>query len=88
MEEDKRVFVSYDGALYFSALETIDQGNYSCSVQSQVSDTGRNGPFFPLRVLPNCKYIILKIFYQLYNFYITLLWIYVSLFMRKKDSRH
>ncbi|XP_066907076.1 contactin [Halyomorpha halys] len=60
VEEDKRVFVSFDGALYFSALETIDQGNYSCSVQSQVSDTGRNGPFFPLRVLPNSNYQQLK----------------------------
>ncbi|XP_039297800.1 contactin [Nilaparvata lugens] len=55
VEEDKRVFVSYDGALYFSAIENIDQGNYSCIVQSQVSDTGRNGPFFPLRVNPHCK---------------------------------
>ncbi|XP_011135668.2 contactin [Harpegnathos saltator] len=50
VEEDKRVFVSHDGALYFSALETIDRGNYSCNVQSVASDTGRNGPFFPLRV--------------------------------------
>lgn len=56
VEEDKRVFVSFDGALYFSALEHIDSGNYSCNVQSKVSDTGRNGPFFPLRVNPHCKY--------------------------------
>lgn len=55
VEEDKRVLVSYDGTLYFSALETIDRGNYSCSVQSEVSDSGRNGPFFPLRVNPHCK---------------------------------
>ncbi|XP_025829331.1 contactin-like [Agrilus planipennis] len=60
VEEDKRVFVSYDGALYFSALETIDRGNYSCSVQSQVSDTGKNGPFFPLRVNPHSNYQQLK----------------------------
>lgn len=43
VEEDTRTFVSYDGALYFSALETIDRGVYSCNVQSLVSDTGRNG---------------------------------------------
>jgi hypothetical protein len=49
------VFVSYDGALYFSALENIDRGNYSCNVQSSVSDKGRNGPFFPLRVQPYRK---------------------------------
>lgn len=52
VEEDKRVFVSQDGALYFSALESIDRGNYSCSVQAEFSDTGRNGPFFQLRVNP------------------------------------
>ncbi|XP_049844901.1 contactin [Schistocerca gregaria] len=60
VEEDKRVFVSYDGALYFSALENIDRGNYSCSVQSKVSDKGRTGPFFPLRVNPNSNYQQLK----------------------------
>lgn len=53
VEEDTRTFVSYDGALYFSALESIDRGNYSCTVQSMVSDTGRNGPFFPLAVRPH-----------------------------------
>ncbi|XP_012252358.2 contactin [Athalia rosae] len=56
VEEDKRVFVSFDGALYFSALEPIDQGNYSCNVQSIASDTGRNGPFFPLRVDPHSTF--------------------------------
>lgn len=60
VEEDKRVFVSHDGSLYFSALETIDRGNYSCNVQSEVSDTGRNGPFFPLRVNPHSNYQQLK----------------------------
>lgn len=60
VEEDKRVFVSYDGALYFSALENIDRGNYSCNVQSNVSDKGRNGPFFPLRVQPYPNYQQLK----------------------------
>ncbi|CAH1981417.1 unnamed protein product [Acanthoscelides obtectus] len=53
VEEDARVFVSHDGALYFSALETIDRANYSCSVSSEFSDSGRNGPFFPLRVNPH-----------------------------------
>ncbi|XP_075218988.1 contactin [Lycorma delicatula] len=60
VEEDKRVFVSFDGAVYFSALETIDEGRYSCSVQSKVSDNGRNGPFFPLRVNPHSNYQQLK----------------------------
>ncbi|XP_060516307.1 contactin [Cylas formicarius] len=60
VEEDKRVFVSNDGALYFSALETIDRANYSCSVQSEFSDSGRNGPFFPLRVNPHSSYQQLK----------------------------
>uniref|UniRef100_W4VRM9 Putative contactin 3 plasmacytoma associated n=1 Tax=Corethrella appendiculata TaxID=1370023 RepID=W4VRM9_9DIPT len=56
VEEDQRVFVSHDGALYFSSLETIDRANYSCTVQSLVSDTGRNGPFFNLRVMPHSNY--------------------------------
>lgn len=55
VEEDTRVFVSNDGSLYFSALETIDRANYSCSIQSEFSDSGRNGPFFPLRINPHCK---------------------------------
>ncbi|XP_037885201.1 contactin [Glossina fuscipes] len=56
VEEDQRVFVSHDGALYFSSIETVDRANYSCTVQTLVSDTGRNGPFFPLRVRPNSNY--------------------------------
>ncbi|XP_017081684.1 contactin [Drosophila eugracilis] len=56
VEEDQRVFVSRDGALYFSFIETVDRANYSCTVQTLVSDTGRNGPFFPLRVTPNSNY--------------------------------
>lgn len=56
VEEDQRVFVSYDGALYFSKLESIDRANYSCNVKSVVSDTGRNGPYFPLRVKPHPNY--------------------------------
>ncbi|KAK1129512.1 hypothetical protein K0M31_019233 [Melipona bicolor] len=60
VEEDKRVFVSNDGALYFSSLEMIDHGNYSCNVQSVASDTGRNGPFFPLRVDPHSSFQQLK----------------------------
>nr|CAD7405380.1 unnamed protein product [Timema poppensis] len=60
VEEDKRVFVSFDGALYFSALEHIDKGNYSCNVQSKVSDQGQNGPFFTLNVNPHSNYQQLK----------------------------
>ncbi|XP_072402624.1 contactin [Diabrotica undecimpunctata] len=60
VEEDKRVFSSNDGALYFSALETIDRANYSCSVDSEFSDSGRNGPFFQLRVNPHSNYQQLK----------------------------
>ena len=48
--------MSHDGGLYFSALETIDKGNYSCSVQAEYSDTGKSGPFFQLMVKPHCKY--------------------------------
>ncbi|GAB6020063.1 hypothetical protein CHUAL_002802 [Chamberlinius hualienensis] len=50
VEEDRRVFVSQDGNLYFSSLENIDNGMYSCRVQSSISSSGRFGPFFPLEV--------------------------------------
>ncbi|KAK0161854.1 hypothetical protein PV327_008261 [Microctonus hyperodae] len=60
VEEDQRVFVSNDGALYFSALEPIDAGNYSCNVESVTSDTGRNGPFFQLKVNPYASFQQLK----------------------------
>lgn len=56
VQEDRRVFVSYDGYLYFSALEEIDAGNYSCNVQSKVSNTGKNGPLFELHVVMHCKF--------------------------------
>lgn len=56
VQEDQRVFVSNDGALYFSALEIIDRANYSCTVQSLSSSTGRNGPYFTLRVNPHPNY--------------------------------
>ncbi|KAH8418008.1 hypothetical protein KR222_010217 [Zaprionus bogoriensis] len=56
VEEDQRVFVSNDGALYFSFIEIVDRANYSCTVQTFVSDNGRNGPFFALRVTPNSNY--------------------------------
>ena len=56
VEEDRRVLVSYDGYLYFSSLEKIDRGNYSCSVQSSVSSNGRTGPFFTLDVTPHPNY--------------------------------
>ncbi|RWS07231.1 contactin-like protein, partial [Dinothrombium tinctorium] len=52
VEEDRRVFSSHDGNLYFSSLEIIDRANYSCNVQSVISSTGRTGPFFPLIVEP------------------------------------
>ncbi|XP_058128095.1 contactin [Anopheles ziemanni] len=54
--EDQRVFVSHDGSLYFSSLEVMDRANYSCTVMSTVSDTGRNGPFFELWVSPSPHY--------------------------------
>lgn len=56
VQEDGRVFVSYDGYLYFSTLEQMDTGNYSCNVQSKVSNTGKNGPFFELQVIPHCMH--------------------------------
>ncbi|XP_014219381.1 contactin [Copidosoma floridanum] len=52
-DDNERLFVSNDGSLYFSALEKNDQANYSCNVQSIASDTGRNGPLFPLYVDTN-----------------------------------
>ncbi|XP_025417711.1 contactin isoform X2 [Sipha flava] len=56
VQEDRRVFVSYDGYLYFSSLEESDAGNYSCNVQSKVSNSGKNGPLFPLHVVTHSDY--------------------------------
>ena len=47
VEEDRRIMVSYDGYIYFSALKNIDRGMYSCNT------AGRHGPFFELDVLPH-----------------------------------
>lgn len=52
VQQDRRVFISYDGNLYFSSLEKIDRSNYSCQIQSLISSTGRFGPSFPLVVEP------------------------------------
>jgi uncharacterized protein (UPF0333 family) len=68
VEEDKRVFVSYDGNLYFSALENIDRGNYTCNVQSSVSSTGRSGPSFPLDVVSHCRFPFLRLWLISYYF--------------------
>jgi hypothetical protein len=57
LEEDQRVFVSYDGNLYISAVDMSDSGKYSCNVQSEVSDSGRNGPLFNLQVVPHGRQI-------------------------------
>lgn len=56
VQEDQRVFVSNDGALYFSALEIVDHANYSCTVKGLVGEHGRNGPFFPLKIQPSQNY--------------------------------
>ncbi|CAG0918203.1 unnamed protein product, partial [Notodromas monacha] len=56
VEEDKRTFVSFDGHLYFSALEKIDEGKYSCNVKTNVSSTGKHGPFFDLKVVHDPNY--------------------------------
>ena len=45
VEEDRRIMVSHDGYIYFSALENIDRGNYSCFVQSTISSQGRIGGY-------------------------------------------
>ena len=50
IEDDRRIFVSRDGNLYFSSLEKIDRANYSCNVKSSIASSGRTGPFFPLVV--------------------------------------
>ena len=55
VEEDQRVFVSHDGHLYFSSLETIDQGVYVCNVQSTISAIGKTGPKFRLDVEAHCE---------------------------------
>ncbi|XP_054721680.1 contactin-like [Uloborus diversus] len=52
VEEDQRVFVSFDGNLYFSSLEKVDAASYSCNVQSVISSFGRVGPFFNFNVEP------------------------------------
>lgn len=52
--------MSFDGNLYFSSLENIDRGKYSCNVQSTVSSNGRNGPFFALEVRQHPNYQQLK----------------------------
>lgn len=55
------MFASNDGSLYFSSIEVVDRANYSCTVQSLISNAGRNGPFFPLRVksTPNYQALIM-----------------------------
>lgn len=60
VEEDSRTMVSYDGNLYFSYLDFIDRGRYSCNVKSTVSAVGKNGPIFTLEVLPHPNYQQLK----------------------------
>ncbi|XP_042239978.1 contactin-like isoform X2 [Homarus americanus] len=60
VEEDRRTMVSFDGNLYFSYLDFIDNGRYSCNVQSTVSRIGKNGPFFNLEVYPHPNYQQLK----------------------------
>ncbi|XP_053212874.1 contactin-like [Panonychus citri] len=50
--DDRRIFVSNDGNLYFSSVKEADSANYSCNVQSVISSTGRTGPSFYLRVDP------------------------------------
>lgn len=56
VEEDRRTMVSQDGNLYFSYLDMIDNGKYSCNVQSTVSGIGKNGPFFNLDVVAHRKF--------------------------------
>ncbi|XP_076057553.1 contactin isoform X2 [Oratosquilla oratoria] len=60
VEEDMRTLVSFDGNLYFSYLDFIDDGLYSCNVQSMMSGVGKNGPFFKLKVQPHANYQQLK----------------------------
>lgn len=59
IEEDRRTMASFDGNLYFSYLDFIDVGRYSCNVfhstASGISDIGKNGPFFNIEVYPHRK---------------------------------
>ncbi|XP_037068317.1 contactin-like isoform X2 [Pollicipes pollicipes] len=50
VDEDHRVFVSHDGHLYFSSLETMDEADYMCNVKSTISENGKIGPKFRLDV--------------------------------------
>lgn len=50
VERSRRVFVSNNGNLYFAHLERADSGRYMCSVRTSVTEDGKNGPLFPLRV--------------------------------------
>jgi len=56
VDEDQRVFVSHDGHLYFSSLETIDAAEYLCNVQSTISENGKIGPKFRLDVRPHSNF--------------------------------
>lgn len=63
LEEDQRVFVSFDGHLYISSVDESDRGKYSCNVQSIVSNSGRNGPFFNVQVTPNGALVYILFIY-------------------------
>lgn len=65
VEEDGRVFVSYDGNLYISSVDMSDYGLYTCHVQSTVSGSGRTGPLFRLQVTSNGKNITIRL--TIYN---------------------
>ena len=42
--------MSLDGNLYFSHVETSDEGTYQCIVKSVNADIGKTGPFFKVVV--------------------------------------
>lgn len=59
-DDDSRIFVSNDGNLYFSSIETVDRGHYSCNLQSAISGNGRTGPSFYMEVEPNSNSQLLQ----------------------------
>lgn len=62
VEESKRVLISRDGQMYISTVEVADEGGYQCIVKSSISELGKTGPIFNLRVIRDLSFGQLRIF--------------------------